>query len=82
MVFLTASCLHQGVIHTTQTASYQPEGDLTVFLEVLTAFFLLGGSKLSDVGGVTLLDILVNTLQHWLLRQGLYGLFLNGSTQH
>ena len=68
----------QGIV----TASYKPEGDLTVFLEVLSAFLLLGGIELSDVGEVALLYILVDTLQHGLLRQGLYSLFLNGSTYH
>ena len=61
---------------------YKPEGDLTVFLEVLTAFLLLGGIELSDVGEVALLYVLVDTLQDWLLGQGLYGLFLNGSTYY
>ena len=61
---------------------YKPEGDLTVFLKVLTAFLLLGGIELSDVGEVALLYVLVDTLQDWLLGQGLYGLFLNGSTYY
>ena len=56
---------------------YKPEGDLTVFLEVLTAFLLLGGIELSDVGEVALLYVLMDTLQDWLLGQGLDGLFLN-----
>ena len=80
MVFLTASCLYQGGSKVVFRASYRPEGDLTVLLEVLTAFLLLGGRELSDVGQVTLLYILVDTLQHWLLGQALYGFFLNGST--
>ena len=57
--------------------SYKPEGDLTVFLEVLAALLLLGGIELSDVGEVALLYVLVDTLQDWLLGQGLDGLFLN-----
>ena len=56
---------------------FKPEGDLTVFLEVLTAFLLLGGIELSDVGEVALLYVLMHTLQDWLLGQGLDGLFLN-----
>ena len=56
---------------------YKPEGDLTVFLEVLTAFLLLGGIELSDVGEVALLYVFMDTLQDWLLGQGLDGLFLN-----
>ena len=56
---------------------FKPEGDLTVFLEVLTAFLLLGGIELSDVGEVALLYVLMDTLQDWLLGQGLDGLFLN-----
>ena len=56
---------------------YKPEGDLTVFLKVLTAFLLLGGIELSDVGEVALLYVLMDTLQDWLLGQGLDGLFLN-----
>ena len=75
-MFLTASCLHQGVRHTLEL-SYKPEGDLTVFLEVLTAFLLLGGIELSDVGEVALLYVFMDTLQDWLLGQGLDGLFLN-----
>ena len=43
------------------------EGDLAVFLKVLTAFFLLCWTELSDVSEVAFLDILVNTLQHRLL---------------
>ena len=86
MVFLTASCLHQvrGIMQRqgTNTAGYKPEGDLTVLLEVLSAFLLLGGLELSDVGEVALLYVLVDTLQHGLLRQGLYGLLLNGSSYH
>ena len=62
--------------------SYKPEGDLTVFLEVLAALLLLGGIELSDVGEVALLYVLVDTLQDWLLGQGLYGLFLNGLTYY
>ena len=57
--------------------SYKPEGDLTVFLEVLAALLLLGGIELSDVGEVALLYVLMDTLQDWLLGQGLDGLFLN-----
>ena len=56
---------------------YKPEGDLTVFLKVLTAFLLLGGIELSDVGEVALLYVFMDTLQDWLLGQGLDGLFLN-----
>ena len=56
---------------------FKPEGDLTVFLKVLTAFLLLGGIELSDVGEVALLYVLMDTLQDWLLGQGLDGLFLN-----
>ena len=56
---------------------FKPEGDLTVFLEVLTAFLLLGGIELSDVGEVALLYVFMDTLQDWLLGQGLDGLFLN-----
>ena len=56
---------------------YKPEGDLTVFLKVLTAFLLLCWIELSDVGQVALLYILVNTLQHRLLGQRLYRLLLN-----
>ena len=56
---------------------YKPEGDLTVFLKVLTAFLLLGGIELSDVGEVALLYVFMDTLQDWLLGQGLDGFFLN-----
>ena len=56
---------------------FKPEGDLTVFLKVLTAFLLLGGIELSDVGEVALLYVFMDTLQDWLLGQGLDGLFLN-----
>ena len=55
---------------------FKPEGDLTVFLEVLTAFLLLGGIELSNVGEVALLYVFMDTLQDWLLGQGLDGLFL------
>ena len=44
------------------TPSYKPEGDLTVFLEVLIALLLLGRIELSDVGEVAFLDVLVDTL--------------------
>ena len=49
---------------------FKPEGDLTVFLEVLTAFLLLGGSKLSDVGGVADGLLPGDALQHGVLHRG------------
>ena len=46
------------------------EGDGALLLKVLLADLLLGGFKLSDVGVVALLSVLVSALQYRLLLQG------------
>ena len=46
------------------------KGDLTAFLKVLIADFLLGGGKLGDIGEVALLHIPVGALQDGILLHG------------
>ena len=56
--------------------SFLLECDGTQFLEVLFADFLLSRFELSNVGVVTLLGVLVSTLQDGLLLQAGHGLLL------
>ena len=55
------------------------ESYLTTLLEILLTGLLLGRLEEGDVGVVTLLDVLVFTLQDWVLRQCLHPLLLDNT---
>ena len=55
------------------------ESYLTTLLEILLTGLLLGWLEVGDVGVVTLLHVLMFTLQDWILRQSLHPLLLDNT---
>ena len=64
--------LPDGLLHRLLLESY-----LTTLLEILLTRLLLGRLEVGDVGVVTLLHVLVFTLQDWILGQSLHPLLLD-----